>query len=82
MFDLSTLRFINIVKLERIRVAMAAQYFIFFIFFRLFGLPANTESADVIRAAVRNENMIEISKADRAIILVNISFLPVLIVVA
>ena len=61
MLHLCPFRLINIIKLERVRVTMAAQDLIFLIFLRLFSLPANTESTDVILAAVRDENVIEIS---------------------
>ena len=61
MLHLGPFRLINIIKLERVRVTMAAQDLIFLILLRLFSLPANTESTDVILAAVRDENVIEIS---------------------
>ena len=61
---------------------MTAQDLILFILFRLFGLPANAKSADVILAAVGDENVVEVSQANWAVILVDISLLPVLVVVA
>ena len=49
---------------------MATLYAIFLVPFRLLCLPSDTESAYVVLATVRDQNVIEISQADWAVIFV------------
>jgi hypothetical protein len=58
---LGSIRLIDIIELEGIRVAMAAKNLVVLIFLRLFGLPADTKSTNIVLTTVRDENVIEIS---------------------
>ena len=58
---------------------MAAQDFIVFISFSFLCLDSNAHSAYIISAAVRDQDVIEISKTDWAVILVNSSPLSIFI---
>ncbi len=60
---------------------MAAYNFVVLILLRLFRLPPNAQSANVVFATVRNENMIEISEANWTIVFVNLPHLSILFAV-
>jgi len=65
--------FINIIKFEISLVTVTTSYCVVLIFLSFFGLPADTKSANIVGATVRNENMVEVSETDWAIVLVNLS---------
>lgn len=55
---------------------MATLNLILLIFLCFFGLPSYTKPADVVVTTVGNQNMVEVSKANWAIIFVFFSDLP------
>lgn len=59
---------------------MAAEDFIVFIPFSLLCLDSNAHSAYIISTAVRDQDVVEVSKADWAVILVNFSPLSIFII--
>jgi hypothetical protein len=64
------IRLVNITQPELDLVAVAAHDLVRFVLLGPLGLPANTQSADVVLAAVRDEYVIKVAKADGAIELV------------
>ena len=56
---------------------MAAKDFVVLILLGFLGLPPNAESADVIMAAARQQDVVEVSQANGAVVFVYISFLPI-----
>jgi len=58
---------IDVYKFEVAFVAVTAQYFIIFVFLSFFCLLANAKSTDVVLTAIRNQDMVEVAKADWAV---------------
>lgn len=68
---------IHVAQSKGINVTVAALYFIVFFFLSLLCLPSNTKPANVIIAAIRDQNMVKVPQADRAIKLEFFPFLPI-----
>lgn len=56
---------------------MTAKNFVILILLGFLSLPSYTQSADVIIATVRHQDVVEVPQANRAVVFVYVSFLPI-----
>jgi len=56
---------------------MAAHNLVVLVFLGLLRLPSDAQATNVILTTVRDENVIEVSKTNRAVVLVDVPLLPI-----